>query len=170
MAASAAVAAARTRGAFSMGRVTDIPDQVVMPPLVFLGQEALSPDPQIRLWAAARSGDMAALLKALAEGADVNALDTGKTRSGRRALNWAAIFDHTDVIKLLLQHGARIDAVNRTGFTAIHHAAENGSLDTARVLLQAGADATVANRRGELPAATAARHGHVEVAKLLENN
>ncbi|MHC4991934.1 MAG: alpha/beta hydrolase [Planctomycetota bacterium] len=48
---------------FVMGRAADVRDQVVMPPLIFPGQEALSPDPQIRLWAAARSGHTVALLE-----------------------------------------------------------------------------------------------------------
>jgi len=155
-------------GDFLRGRATDIPKQVAMPPVLFPGQEVLSPDAKIRLSAAARTGNARAIRQAIADGADVNALDTRTSRSGRRAFNWAALFDQVEVIEILLQNGAQIDAKNRTGFTPIHHAAESGSAGAARVLLRAGADASIVNNRGESPLETATRLGHAKVVKLLE--
>ena len=145
-----------------------MPSQVVMPPITFPGQEATSPDAQVRLAAAIRSGDVAALRKAIAEGADVNALDTRKSRNGRRALNLAALSNQVVAIEILLQSGAKINATNRTGFTPIHHAAEKGAAEAARVLLKAGADASIANNRGKTPLDTAKRLGHTNVVALLQ--
>ena len=155
-------------GDFLMGKATDIPEQVAMPPIVFPGQEASSPDAQIRLSAASRSGDTRALRRAIADGADVNKLDTRRSRSGRRPLNWAALSGHVEAIEILLDSGARINATNTTGFTPIHHAAESGSTDAAQALLRAGADASIANRRGQTPVETAIRLGHDGVAELIE--
>ena len=124
--------------------------------------------PQSSLWDAAMSGDVAALSTAIEEGADVNALDVRENPNGRRALNWAASYNHVDAIQILLANGAEINAVNRTGFTPLHHAAEESSPDAARVLIEAGADVNLPNNAGETPLERARREGHKEVASLLE--
>ncbi len=123
---------------------------------------------QNALWEAAKSGDVAALKKAIDEGADVNALDARTNPNGRRALNWAAWYNHAEAIKELLKGGADIDGVNITGFTPIHHAAEAGSPEAARVLIEAGADVNLPSHVGETPLQRARRGGHQEVVRLLE--
>jgi CubicO group peptidase (beta-lactamase class C family) len=123
---------------------------------------------QADLWDAAGDGDDAAVEAALQAGADVDALDTRSSRNGRRALNWAAIDDHPGTIRLLLKHGAAIDAANLTGFTALHHAAESGADDAARALLAAGANASLRNAAGETAADVARRKGHETLARMIE--
>ncbi len=123
---------------------------------------------QNALWDAAKSGDVAALAKAIDEGADVNAIDARTNPNGRRALNWAAWYNHADAIKELLKVGAEINGVNLTGFTPIHHAAEAGSPEAARVLIEAGADVNLPSNAGETPLQRARREGHQEVVRLLE--
>jgi CubicO group peptidase (beta-lactamase class C family) len=130
--------------------------------------DTLGGDAQAGLWDAAGDGDDAAVEAALQAGADVGALDTRSSRNGRRALNWAAINDHPDTIRLLLKHGAAIDASNLTGFTALHHAAESGSDDAARALLTAGANPALRNTAGETAADIARRKGHDDIARLVE--
>ncbi len=122
---------------------------------------------QDRLWDAAIAGDTAAMIQALADGADVNALDTRTNPNGRRALNWAAWYNHVSVIEALLAHGAEIDAVNNTGFSALHHAAEAGSPDAARALLARGADPSLTNFSGRGPIETARARGHTELVEIL---
>lgn len=138
---------------------------------LILGIAALVPlaaqSPQERLWDAAQSGDTAAVRAALDAGARVDSIDVRRNPNGRRALNWAAWFNHADVIRLLLAKGASIDARNNTGFTALHHAAENGSLEAARVLLEAGANPIIPNDNGLNPVETARNFGHDDVAQLL---
>ena len=126
------------------------------------------PPAQERLWDAAMRGDHAEVERALLDGADIEALDTRRSRNGRRALNWAAQFNHAQVMRTLLSRGAAIDAQNSSGFTALHHAAEAGSLEAAEVLLTAGAARTVKTGAGEVPAAIARRHGHGAIAALIE--
>lgn len=115
--------------------------------------QAPTPTPQDRFWNAAIAGDTVALAKALADGANVDALDTRTAQNGRRALNWAALNNRADAIRWLLAHGASIEAVNHTGYTALHHAAEAGAVDATRVLLAAGADPKHANLEGVTPLA-----------------
>jgi ankyrin repeat protein len=122
---------------------------------------------QSRLWDAAIAGDTTALVQALADGADVDALDTRTNRNGRRALNWAAWYDHVPVIHVLLRHGAALEARNHTGFTPLHHAAEAGSVDALRALLEAGADPGAKNNAGVRPVETARALGHRTAEEIL---
>ena len=125
-------------------------------------------DAQARLWDAAMAGDTLAIRQALADGGKIDSLDIRRNPNGRRALNWAAIYNKVPAIDVLLAAGAPIEAVNRTGFTALNHAAEEGSLEAARALLSAGADPTHANNEGYTPAQTARENGHEEVAALID--
>lgn len=126
------------------------------------------PSAQERLWDASRSGDTTAIERALAGGADIQALDTRTSKNGRRALNWAAANDHPEAIRLLLARGAAIDATNNTGFTALHHAAESNSPRAAEALLKAGANRALRNSNGERPADVARRKGHADLAATIE--
>ena len=125
--------------------------------------------PQERLWDASSSGDTEKIAAALDAGADINALDTRRSGSGRRPLNWAASKNHPEAVRLLLQRGAAVDAVNRTGFTALHHAAESGATEVAKDLLAAGANRELKNESGEHAADVARRKGHEALAKLIED-
>jgi ankyrin repeat protein len=135
---------------------------------LLLSKPLTAQDVQSRLWDAAMSGDTAVLRQAAAEGARVDSLDTRRNMNGRRALNWAALYNRVPAISVLLSLGAPIEATNLTGFTALHHAAEAGSLEAARALLAAGADPTRANNDGRTPVETARGLGHESVAALLE--
>ncbi|HSE67043.1 MAG TPA: ankyrin repeat domain-containing protein [Gemmatimonadales bacterium] len=128
----------------------------------------VTPSAQEQLWDAARSGDTLALGKALTAGAKIDSLDVRVNRNGRRALNWAAWFNHPDAVRFLIAKGATVNLDNRTGFTPLHHAAENGSLEAAQALLDAGADPTWPNNMGETPAQVARKRMHLEVALAIE--
>ncbi|HJR52648.1 MAG TPA: ankyrin repeat domain-containing protein [Gemmatimonadota bacterium] len=136
--------------------------------VLLFGSSLLAQDAQSRLWDAAIAGDTLAIRQALADGAVIDSLDLRRNPNGRRALNWAALYNRVDAIEMLLASGAPIEAVNRTGFTALHHAGEEGSLEAATALLAAGADPGHANNEGFTPAMTAREGGHEEVAALIE--
>ena len=70
-----------------------------------------------------------ALLKAKA---DVNE----KNRGGGTALSWAAAWRNIDTVRVLLDNGADVEAINATFFDA----AEDGQTDILRVLRDRGAD------------------------------
>jgi ankyrin repeat protein len=64
-----------------------------------------------------------------------------------RALYLAARGGHEEVVRLLLEHGADIDARNnQPGKTALVGAAEKGHEGVVRTLLELGADATIESR------------------------
>ena len=81
-----------------------------------------------------------------------------KARYGNQltALMWAAgyadgagIDDAQSVAKLLLDHGARLDAVDNRGRTALMIAAETGHLEMAELLLKRGAKRELRDKRGK---------------------
>lgn len=134
---------------------------------LLFGTPLIAQNAQSRLWDAAMAGDTLAIRQALADGADIDALDMRSNPNGRRALNWAAWYDHVPAIEILLAAGATLEAENNTGFSPLHHAAEAGSVAAAQALLAAGADPGHANKAGRLPIETAHGRGNGDVAALL---
>ena len=98
-----------------------------------------------RLSEAAFTGDIAAMKQALADGADPNTKDP---QSGSTLLATAALMGHTEVVALLLEHGADVNAKSRDGGTALHTAAFLGRAETVKRLLEKGADTTLRNNMG----------------------
>ena len=98
-----------------------------------------------RLSGAAFAGDIAAMKQALADRADPNTKDP---QSGSTLLATAALMGHTEVIALLLTHGADVNARSSDGGTALHAAAFLGRAETVKLLLKKGADISLRNSMG----------------------
>ena len=78
-------------------------------------------------------------------GANVNA----QTKDGLTPLHFAAKMNHVPAIKLLIQSGAKIDAVDRDYLrTPAMFALDNGSLDAVKTLIILGTDLDIRNQRG----------------------
>ena len=69
-------------------------------------------------------------------------------RSGSTLLATAALMGHTEVVALLLEHGADVNAKSRDGGTALHAAAFLGRAETVKLLLKKGADISLRNSMG----------------------
>ena len=86
---------------------------------------------------------------------------------GVTALHVAAEKGHVEVVRLLLEAGAKQDAVDSNGATALHRAAKRGHSEVVRLLLEAGADTGRTNDVTVTALHLAARGGHLEVVRLL---
>ena len=79
----------------------------------------------------------------------------------------ASRLGNVDLVMLLLQHSADLDAVTKDMYTPLHIAAKEGQDEVAAVLLEHGANNTAATKRGFTPLHLAAKYGNIKVARLL---
>jgi len=101
----------------------------------------------------------------LAKGADVNLKD----KDGRTPWHLAAESADGDIVKLLLDKGARVsEKDDESGFTALHHAARFGNKNTTELLIARGADINAKDKQGHTPLYVAVNHDY-KVAELLMN-
>jgi ankyrin repeat protein len=103
------------------------------------------PSPAQNLSAAVFIGDLAVVKQALADGADPNTKDP---QSGSTLLATAALMGHTEVVALLLEHGADVNVRSKDGGTALHAAAFLGRAETVKLLLDKGADSSLRSNIG----------------------
>jgi ankyrin repeat protein len=82
-------------------------------------------------------------------------------------LYWAVSADNTELVKLLIEHGADIKEGLDTGETALHHAADRGDLEIAKLLIEHGADVNAKITTGWTPLHEAAYSRRKEMVELL---
>ena len=75
-----------------------------------------------------------------------------------------------DVARLLLEHGADLNARTNRGETPLYIAAADGMAEVVRVLLEHGANVGVEDNGGMTPYQAASARGHNEIMKLLSEH
>ena len=86
---------------------------------------------------------------------------------GFTPLHMAADKGQTAVAKVLIEHGAEINARTDAGGTPLHWAAFDGRINAATLLLAEGAEINPRDKDGNTPLHWAAARGHVEMTELL---
>jgi surface polysaccharide O-acyltransferase-like enzyme len=104
--------------------------------------------PTDTLWAAAEAGDLAAIDRHLAAGADVNA---ARGDSAVTPLHLAALADRPEAVALLIQKGARPDTAAVDGGTPLHAAAFVGHERVVSTLVEQGANVNARDTQGRTP-------------------
>ncbi len=82
-------------------------------------------------------------------------------------LHAAAAEGHTDILSLLIDHGADLKARELSGNTPLHRAAWNARLEAGEYLLNRGADIDARNQYNKTALIYATMEGHVEFARML---
>ena len=88
---------------------------------------------------------------------------------GRSALHEAAWAGYGEIVSLLLQHGADINATYNCGDMALHDAVTNNQYDIVKILVDAGAKTDVIVL-GKSPLTLAESRGRYEIAQLLRSS
>ncbi|NWU13735.1 ANR66 protein, partial [Cephalopterus ornatus] len=86
----------------------------------------------------------------------------------RTPLHWAAAKGRSDLVKLLVDHGARLCLRSDVGWTAAHFAAESGRLRVLRTLHSLHAAMDAADLFGDTPKRLAEIYGHQDCSEFLE--
>jgi len=126
--------------------------------------EETSPNGTTALMMAAFKQNKAAVNALIAKGAQVN-------RKGWTPLHFAATAGDLDIMAILLEHYAYIDAASPTGFTPLMLAAREGKEEAVQLLLREGADATIKDQAFKIDAAEFARRADKPwIAKAIESH
>ena len=112
------------------------------------------------LMLAALKGQLDLAKKLVAKGADVN-------KTGWTPLHYAASNGHVEVIKLLLENHAYIDAESPNGSTPLMMASMYGNAQSVKLLIDEGADPLLKNQIGLTALQFAQRADRPDSAELL---
>jgi len=82
-------------------------------------------------------------------------------------LHSAAAAKAPDIVEMLLQHHANVNATQQGNNTALHTAAYHGDAELAKQLLRYGADRQIKTNTGQTPYDMAVEKGHAAVAALI---
>jgi uncharacterized protein len=83
-------------------------------------------------------------------------------------LHSAASARNVEAARLLLEHGAPVNARQHGGWAPLHAAAQNGDRAMVELLLKHGADPQASNDDGKTAASLATEKGHTEILALVE--
>ena len=87
--------------------------------------------------------------------------------NGRTALHHAAYKKQADVVQLLIDAGADIEAKDTYRWPPLHKATEGGRLDIVKMLVSAGADVRAPDDNGHTCIFPASRQGHTDIVRYL---
>jgi ankyrin repeat protein len=114
-----------------------------------------------------RRNDMSSVRALFQLGLDPNS----REESGRTLLEWAAFQGNVELVRILIEAGADVNASykaqNKQGWTPLLLAAQMGHRDAANALIKAGADASRAGPGGWNALMQASYFGHLDIARNL---
>lgn len=122
--------------------------------------EVRTPQDESPLMLAALKGHTELAKKLLARGADVN-------KTGWTPLHYAATYGHLDIIRLLIEQHAYIDAESPNRTTPLMMAAHYGTPAAVKLLLEEGADPGLKNQLGLTAIDFAHRANRKDAADLI---
>jgi len=102
----------------------------------------------------------------ITKGAKVDAVANNATQV--MPLHSAASSRNLAAARLLVEHGAPVNACQQGGWVPLHAAAQNGDQEMVDLLLAHGAEVDITNNDGKAPAMVAKDKGHAKIASLLE--
>jgi ankyrin repeat protein len=129
---------------------------------------AYAPDGFTPLGLAAFFGHVEVAHALLHAGADVNAASHNALKVA--PLHSAVASRQTDLSRLLVEHGADVNAKQQEDFTPLMEAAQNGDLEIVNLLLASGADPQVVKSGGQTALDIAQAAGHQQIVDALRRH
>jgi ankyrin repeat protein len=127
----------------------------------------LSPDGFGLLHLACMYGHRETVEMLLDRGADREMVSRHKMKV--RPIHSAAAGRKHDIVRLLIERGADVNATQAAGWRLIHHAAQQGNRAFVDLLIANGAEVDVRNDRGQSPVDIARGLRHEELADYLQS-
>ena len=124
-----------------------------------------SPSPSAPLVEVAARGDSIMVGALIRAGADPDQRDRGLATALMAACGRD---DSEEIVRLLLDSGASVNALDDRGTTALMIAAGAGNVSVVQRLLESGANVNLETRSGRTARIAASENGHREVVELLE--
>ena len=115
----------------------------------------------------ASEGNMALVKRSIEQRAELEI----KNADGETALIIAAWYGSPEIVTLLLENGANINAQDNAGYTAIAKASSLGvgrHYEIVEILIQACANLNLKTKEGKSPFLLAVLNGHVELGNVLK--
>lgn len=121
--------------------------------------------PELDIFEAASLGRIVRLQECVRDSAALNAY----SQDGFTALHFACYFGQPDAARLLVESGAKVDAVanNATRVMPLHSAASSRNLEAARLLLEHGVPVNARQQGGWVPIHAAAQNGDGDMVQLF---
>ena len=104
----------------------------------------------------------------LAAGADHSV--RSKNPTGNTPLHAAVAGKRHDIVELLIEAGADVNAQDADGWTPLNLAAHEGAPETVSLLLANGADQLIPANSGQTPVQTAEREGKTAAREMLQQH
>ena len=123
---------------------------------------------ELELFEASYEGSTEEVRRLLSSGlVDVNCVRGKGSDFFLNPLSEAAVAGHKEVVKILLDRGAKIDQQDEHGCTPLYLAAQFNKQDMVQLLLKRGAQPNVADNSGNTPLHEASQNGNKDIVQLL---
>ncbi|XP_067866484.1 inversin isoform X2 [Heterodontus francisci] len=139
---------------------------------VFLNHPSVKDEPDLEgrtafMWAAGKgSDDVLRTMLRVKSDIDINMAD----KYGGTALHAAVLSGHVSTVKLLLEYGAQVDAMDVMKHTPLFRACEMGHKEVIQTLIKGGARVDLTDQDGHSPLHWAALGGNADVCQILIQN